>query len=299
MIVSFPYDASLVTVRRTSAPNARWIGASKNWEMTEGDAEAFRRAADEALTREGRTVPVWIGDERVVLGKLPEGQRQIIRESRGKTDGAVGAIEWIDNTPLRITSSSKRFVDEGSSMGYSREEVWVLTMTVTPIPAQEAAKLIAERHERQASYGLDDGTKWVAGQIDKFLHTLWPTAEIIDHQRGGQLQSFAITNSQSLFLRFDGDRITWRSMYLYDVDDFFAAEKETRSCQLAEDVADVIASALTAIGAAKNNGQSATARFGVLQDASVALRRLYTQAAGAEFDEGRTVAKFRRLLESN
>lgn len=299
MIISFPYDNSLVTVRRTAAPDARWQATTKSWEMTEGDAEAFRRAADEALTREGRTVPVWIGDERVVLGKLPEGLRQIIRESRGKTDGAVGAIEWIDNIPHRITTSSKRFVSEGSSLGYSREEVWVLTLTVAPIPAEEADKLIAERNERQASYGIDDGTKWVADQIDKFLHTLWPTAEVIDHQRGGQLQSFAVTDSQSLLMRVDGDQITWRSMYLYDVDDFFADAKETRTCQLVEDVADVIAKALAVIGAAKNKDQSATARFGVLQDAYVALRRLSAQAAGAEFDEGRTVAKFRRLQESN
>lgn len=299
MIISFPYDASLVTARRTAAPDARWQATTKSWEMTEGDAEAFQLAADEALTREGRTVPVWIGDERVVLGKLPEGQRQIIRESRGKTDGAVGAIEWIDNIPHRITTSSKRFVDEGSSMGFSREEVWVLTLTVAPIPAEEAAKLIAERNERQASYGIDDGTKWVVGQIDKFLHTLWPTAEIIDHQSGGQLQSLAVTDSQSLLLRLDGDQITWRSMYLYDMDDFFAAEKETRTCQLAEDVADVIAKALAVIGAANNKDLSATARFTALQDAYVALRRLTAQAAGADFDEGRTVAKFRRLLESN
>lgn len=299
MIISFPYDASLVTVRRTSAPDARWISTTKTWEMADAEVDAFRRAADEALTREGRTVPVWIGDERVVLGKLPEGQRQIIRESRGKTDGAVGAIEWIDNTPHRLTTSSKRFVSEGSSMGYSREEVWVLTMTVTPIPAEEADKLIAERNERQASYGIDDGTKWVAGQIDKFLHTLWPTAEVIDQQRGGQLQSFAVTDSQSLLLRLDGARIIWRSMYLYDMDDFFAAEKETRTCQLAEDIADVISKAMAVIGAANNKDLSATARFGALQDAYVALRRLSAQAAGAEFDEGRAVAKFHRLLVSN
>lgn len=97
MIISFPYDASLVTARRTAAPDARWQATTKSWEMTEGDAEAFQLAADEALTREGRTVPVWIGDVRVGMQAAVAYEEDACYPYRGnyKTYSAVASIHTV------------------------------------------------------------------------------------------------------------------------------------------------------------------------------------------------------------
>ena len=44
-VVSFPWDAQLVSVRREVCPDARWDKAQRVWLMTSAEAEVFRQAA--------------------------------------------------------------------------------------------------------------------------------------------------------------------------------------------------------------------------------------------------------------
>jgi hypothetical protein len=44
-VVSFPWDAQLVSIRREAVPRARWDKAARAWSMTAADAEAFLQAA--------------------------------------------------------------------------------------------------------------------------------------------------------------------------------------------------------------------------------------------------------------
>jgi hypothetical protein len=44
-IVSFPWDAQLVSVRREVCPDAQWDKARRVWIMTGDEAETFRQAA--------------------------------------------------------------------------------------------------------------------------------------------------------------------------------------------------------------------------------------------------------------
>jgi hypothetical protein len=44
-VVSFPWDAQLVAIRREAIPRARWDKAVRAWSMTAAEAEAFLQAA--------------------------------------------------------------------------------------------------------------------------------------------------------------------------------------------------------------------------------------------------------------
>ena len=44
-VVSFPWDAQLVSLRRDTVPSARWDKAARAWHMTTEEAEIFLAAA--------------------------------------------------------------------------------------------------------------------------------------------------------------------------------------------------------------------------------------------------------------
>jgi hypothetical protein len=44
-IVSFPWDAQLVSIRREVCPHARWDKVGRAWLMTEDEADRFLQAA--------------------------------------------------------------------------------------------------------------------------------------------------------------------------------------------------------------------------------------------------------------
>jgi hypothetical protein len=44
-VVSFPWDAQLVSIRREAVPHARWDKAARAWSMTAAEADAFLQAA--------------------------------------------------------------------------------------------------------------------------------------------------------------------------------------------------------------------------------------------------------------
>lgn len=47
--LSLPYDPDAIEIRRSAAPQARWIGSSRMWEMTAEDAEAWAAAMDASV----------------------------------------------------------------------------------------------------------------------------------------------------------------------------------------------------------------------------------------------------------
>lgn len=48
-IVSFPWDAQLVNIRRETVPSARWDKASRAWRMTAAEAETFFQAVQSRM----------------------------------------------------------------------------------------------------------------------------------------------------------------------------------------------------------------------------------------------------------
>jgi hypothetical protein len=44
-VVSFPWDAQMVSIRREAVPRARWDKAACAWLMTAAEADAFLQAA--------------------------------------------------------------------------------------------------------------------------------------------------------------------------------------------------------------------------------------------------------------
>jgi hypothetical protein len=49
-IVSFPWDAQLVSIRREAVPRARWDKATRAWSMTETEADAFLQVAQRRMS---------------------------------------------------------------------------------------------------------------------------------------------------------------------------------------------------------------------------------------------------------
>jgi hypothetical protein len=62
-LVSFPYDTTLVAIRRTHAPRAYWLSADKAWRMANGEATAFLGAADASLKASGSAVTALVDGE--------------------------------------------------------------------------------------------------------------------------------------------------------------------------------------------------------------------------------------------
>lgn len=48
-VVSFPWDAQLISIRRETVPSARWDKASRAWVMTAAEAETFFQTAQNRM----------------------------------------------------------------------------------------------------------------------------------------------------------------------------------------------------------------------------------------------------------
>jgi hypothetical protein len=67
-VVSFPWDAQLVSIRRDTVPRARWDQAKRAWSMTATEAETFLRAAQAGMYFGRVKCTVTVDDVVWVLG---------------------------------------------------------------------------------------------------------------------------------------------------------------------------------------------------------------------------------------
>lgn len=67
-VVSFPWDAYLVSIRREVVPRARWDKATRAWSMTATEAETFLHAAQAKMYFGRIKCTVTVDDVVWVLG---------------------------------------------------------------------------------------------------------------------------------------------------------------------------------------------------------------------------------------
>lgn len=85
-VISFPWDAQLVSIRRETAPRARWDKATRAWSMTAAEATAFLEAAQARLyfARSQCTITI---------------------------DGIVWMVGFTEGTPYRLAPSDPEAAD--------------------------------------------------------------------------------------------------------------------------------------------------------------------------------------------
>ncbi len=84
-VVSFPWDAQLVSIRREAVPRARWDKAAHAWSMTETEAETFLEAAQARMYFGRVKCTVTVDDVVWVLGFAQGTPYRLVETGRTET----------------------------------------------------------------------------------------------------------------------------------------------------------------------------------------------------------------------
>ena len=109
-LISFPYDTTLVSLRREHAPRAFWLADAKAWRMTNVEASTFLAATGAALSACGSAAIVVVDGEPRRLGVPPApvtmiGGHQVLPAPRNAAERAQ-MDAWCAAEAARLAKAS-------------------------------------------------------------------------------------------------------------------------------------------------------------------------------------------------
>jgi hypothetical protein len=108
ILIQFPYDTTLVALRREHAPRAYWLAADRAWRMTNTEASAFLLAAGDAMMAAKSSVIVEVDGTPRRLGML-------------RTSSGVPCLPY-PKTPAEHAEQNAWCLEQGARFAKARHE---------------------------------------------------------------------------------------------------------------------------------------------------------------------------------